>query len=379
MLRNFLDDNRTDLIARCASKVAERLMRNASPTQLATGIPMFLEQLIQTLDAQDDGATSRETRISGPSGGDRAEPSEIGVTAAAHGKALLSLDYTVDQVVHDYGDLCQAVTELADERDAPFSVEEYRTLNRCLDNAIADAVTEFSAHRDIAIELRQTSEGNRRVGYLMHELRNALSSASLAAAAMRSGNLSANGQTAAVLKRSHATMARLINQSLDEVKSENAETNPRAMFSVTELVQEAHEAGLLDAEARGLKFVALAVDPNLAIEAHRDLLLGALANLIGNALKFTLPNTTVSLSASAVSGRLLIEVRDQCGGLRQGDAQRIFLPFTQRGDDKTGVGLGLSISRESVRADGGTLTVRDLPGEGCVFTINLPLRFLSAA
>lgn len=89
--------------------------------------------------------------------------------------------YTFDQVVHDYGDLCQAVTDLAFERDAPFSIDEYRTLNRCLDNTIADAVTEFSSERDKAILLRQTSEGSQRLGYLMHELRNALSSGILAA------------------------------------------------------------------------------------------------------------------------------------------------------------------------------------------------------
>ena len=50
----------------------------------------------------------------------------------------------MDQVIHDYGDLCQAITELAFEQAAPFETKEFRTLNRCLDNAIADAVTEFT-------------------------------------------------------------------------------------------------------------------------------------------------------------------------------------------------------------------------------------------
>ena len=72
----------------------------------------------------------------------------MGVTATAHGKDLLTLGYSVDQVVHDYGDLCQAITDLAFERDAPFAIDEFRTLNRCLDNAIADAVTEFSFQRE---------------------------------------------------------------------------------------------------------------------------------------------------------------------------------------------------------------------------------------
>ena len=374
MLHKFLDSNRADLIARCTAKVARRPTRNASQRQLETGVPMFLEQLIQTLKAEREGEVSEGVRISGPSGGDHAALSEMGTTAAAHGKALLALDYTVDQVVHDYGDLCQSVTDLAYELNVPFSVDEYRTLNRCLDNAIADAVTEFSSERDAAIQLRHTSEGNQRLGYLMHELRNALSSAVLAVDAMRSGNLPVSGATGSVLHRSHSAMARLINRSLEEVKAENAQLDTSSVFPVDAFISESHEMGQLDAAARGIKFVATAVDPCLAVEAHRDLLLGALANLIGNALKFTLPNTTVTLTAQAAADRVLIEVSDHCGGLRHGDAARLFIPFSQRGDDKTGIGLGLSIARESIRADGGSLTVRDLPGQGCVFTISLPLR-----
>ncbi len=68
-------------------------------------------------------------------------------------------------MVHDYGDLCQAITDLAVERDVPFATPEFRTLNRCLDNAIADAVTEFSFQRESRLS-RQ------------HELRNTLATAS---------------------------------------------------------------------------------------------------------------------------------------------------------------------------------------------------------
>jgi signal transduction histidine kinase len=50
----------------------------------------------------------------------------------------------------------------------------------------------------------------------------------------------------------------------------------------------------------------------------------------------------------------------------------LFHRFEQRGRDRTGLGLGLSISRKSVEADGGKLRVQDVPGIGCVFTIDLP-------
>jgi len=74
---------------------------------------------------------------------------KVGASAILHGQDMLSLGFAVDEVVHNYGDLCQAITDLAVERDAPFSVEEFRTLNLCLDNAIAYAVTAFSSEHDL--------------------------------------------------------------------------------------------------------------------------------------------------------------------------------------------------------------------------------------
>ena len=114
------------------------------------------------------------------------------------------------------------------------------------------------------------------------------------------------------------------------------------------------------------------VDPQLAIEADRDMLLSAVGNLLQNAFKFTGHQTDVSLNAYATADRIRIDVEDHCGGLPPGDAEDMFLPFMQRGTDKSGLGLGLSICRVSVEANNGNLSVRDVPGSGCVFTIDLP-------
>lgn len=372
MMHNFLSNNRDDLIARCKVKVADRPLRNASPNQISTGIPMFLDQLIRTLEAEQTGGAGAGNTISGASGGTGSVVTEMGVSATAHGKELLRLDYTVDQVVHDYGDICQSITDLAFERDAPFEIDEFRTLNRCLDNAIADAVTEFSFQRDAAATLRQTTDLNQRLGFLMHELRNSLNAAVMATAAIRAGNLPIAGATGAVLDRSHMAMARLIDRSLSEVKIQGALPDPHLLFSLAVFIDEAEEAGKIEAHSRGCTLIVQVVDEILALDANRELMLAALANLLSNAFKFTLPHTEVTLTAYAQGERILIEVKDCCGGLPQGNAERMFIPFTQRSSDQTGVGLGLSIARQSVIADGGTLTVQNLPGEGCVFTINLP-------
>lgn len=377
MMHNFLANNREDLIARCAAKVAKRVARNASEAQIRTGIPLFIDQLTRTLEAEDEGLSSDGAKISGASGGGGSTMTEMGVSAAAHGKALLDLDYTVDQVVHDYGDLCQAITDLAFERDAPFSIDEFRTLNRCLDNAIAEAVTEFSSQRDTANLAKQMSEGNQRIGFLMHELRNSLSAAVMACDAMRVGNLAMSGATGAILARSLVGMVKLIDRSLLEVKTENADLYPREVFSLASFISEAAEAGTLGAAARGCVLEVGSVDPSLGVEGNRDLLLAALGNLLNNGFKFTLPGTAVTLRAYAVNDQVHIEVSDHCGGLRQGDAERLFVPFSQRANDRTGVGLGLSISRQNVEADGGTLSVLNHPGEGCIFTIEIPLQRLN--
>jgi signal transduction histidine kinase len=371
MMHRFLSNNRAELIARCTEKVAKRPKRNATTKQLQNGIPMFLEQLRRTLEAEQGGDRSDALRISGVSGGNGSVLSEMGVSAAAHGKKLLELNYTVDQVVHDYGDLCQAITDVAFERDAPFSVDEFRTLNRCLDNAIADAVTEFSFQRDTALAEQQSDDMNERLGFLMHELRNSLTSATLAVDAIELGNLSLTGATGTVLKRSLHGMGKLINRSLSEVRVKGS-TPEHHMFSLADFIAEAASAARLDAHARGCTFTVAEVDPLLGLVANRDLLLGALANLLHNAFKFTHHHTEVTLRAYPFGDRIIVDVADNCGGLPTGDAERMFSPFTQRSHDKTGLGLGLSIARQSVTEQEGLLTVRDMPGVGCTFTINLP-------
>lgn len=372
MMHDFLANNHDELIARCIGKVAKRPARNATTEQLRNGIPMFLDQLTRTLEAEQDSGADAGMKISGASGGDGTALSEMGVSAAAHGTDLLRLGYTVDQVVHDYGDLCQAITDLAFERDAPFSVDEFRTLNRCLDNAVADAVTEFSFQRDSAIAHEHSVDLNERHGMLMHELRNALSAATLAVSALEFGSLPIAGATGAVLKRSHASMVKLIDSSLAEVRIKGAPPERDQIFSLASFIAEARDAADLDAKTRGCPFTVTDVNPLLWVDGNRDLLLAALANLLQNAFKFTRPHTEVMLNAYAMGDRIIIEVKDNCGGLPPRDVEKIFIPFTQRGEDRTGLGLGLSIARQSVTADGGLLSVSNIPGVGCTFTISLP-------
>ena len=374
MMSAFLANNRDDLIERCKAKVAMRPKRAATPEQLSNGVPLFLAQLQKTFEAEDGaGGAAESVRISGESGGGTLTVSEMGVGATAHGKELLNLGFTVDQVVHDYGDLCQAITELAFERDAPFSIDEFRTLNRCLDNAIASAVSAFSFQRDALVSRKQSAEVNERVGVLVHELRNSLATASYAVAALEQGNLPISGSTGAVLKRSLAALNTLINRSLDEVRTEADSIHARQTFTLESFISEASSEAALYARVSGCTFTTDVVDPTPRISGDHSRLLAALENILQNAFKFSRPNTEVRLSAHAEGDRVLISVHDHCGGLPAGSIAHMFEPFSHRKlGEQSGLGLGLSIAHANVEGSGGTLTVKDLPGVGCIFTINLP-------
>ena len=371
-MHDFLANHRNELIARCRVKVALRPQRFATKEQLANGIPLFLDQLIRTFKAERADSAGESFRISGASGGDAAALSEMGVSASAQGKMMLKLGFTIDQVVHNYGDVCQAITDLAFDLNAPFTVDEFRTLNRCLDNAIADAVSEFSFQRDFEITDRHAAYLNQQLGFMAHELRNALMTAMYAVKALETGNMTITGATGAVLNRSLGSLGKLIDRSLDEVRIKGVAPAPEQIFSFAAFITDAYHAADLDARARGCVLTVSAVDPLLGMRGNHDLLLAALGNLLQNAFKFTHRHTEVTLNAYAQGDRLLMEVKDHCGGLPPGDTEKMFSAFSQRSDDRTGLGLGLSIARQNVEADGGVLSVRNAPGVGCIFTISLP-------
>lgn len=112
MLREFIEINRDEIIRRCRAKVATRCLPPPTKVEIDHGVPLFLDQLVAALG----------------SGGDRMNP-DIAKSALLHGHDLLLQGFTVSQVVHDYGDICQAVTELALETKAPIATDDFRTLN----------------------------------------------------------------------------------------------------------------------------------------------------------------------------------------------------------------------------------------------------------
>jgi signal transduction histidine kinase len=372
LLHEFLTMNRQELIRRCRIKVATRPAPSANHAELDYGISIFLTQVINTLVLEQTGVSTRSTSDAPTRQKTSTMLAEISIAAACHGSELLQHGFTVEQVVHDYGDLCQAVTDLAFEKGFSINTDEFRVLNRCLDNAIADAVTEYAYQRDTMVASRHAHALNERLGFLAHELRNLVNTATLALRAIKSGNVGLAGSTGGVLDRSLMGLRNLIDKSLTEVRVNAGVPQSKELVSLAHLIAEVHLFASLEAQGRPVVLTVPAVDPRLALDADRDLILSAVNNLVQNALKFTKPNTEISLSAYAAGDRIVIDVADSCGGLPAAMIDNLFLPFAQAAEDQSGLGLGLTIARRSVEASNGTLTARSVPKTGCVFSINLP-------
>ena len=371
MLHVFLLDNRAELIARCRVKVAARALPGSTARELEHGVTVFLDQLVKTLQIGEAPEPARNRGMPGPVGGGGPAISEMDRSAAEHGRELMEHGFTVEELVHDYGDLCQSITDLALECEEPFTVDEFRTLNRCLDNAIANAITGYAYQRDVVVADRQADAYNLRLGQFAHELRNHLSVATLAVMALKTGKVGMASATGAVLDRSLVNLRTLIDRSLAEVRMNADVAVLQQLFSLAHFIGEVKAAGDLEASVKGCRLVVADVDPALAVDADRDLLFAAVGNLLQNAFKFSPPGSTIILQAHAAADRILIDVGDACGGLPAG-AENMFAPFAQGNADRSGLGLGLTISRRSVEANHGRLGVRDRPGKGCVFTIDLP-------
>jgi signal transduction histidine kinase len=180
------------------------------------------------------------------------------------------------------------------------------------------------------------------------------------------------GSTGALMKRGLHGLSSLLDRALSDVRVQAGTAALSHAFPLAAFIADAKSIATLGAAARGCALAVPEVDAQLAIAGNRDHLLAALVNLLQNAFKFTRPDTVVTLHAYEEGDRVCIDVKDQCGGLPSGFSHKMFRPFTQGSYDRSGLGLGLSIARRTAEADGGSLTVRDVPGSGCVFTLSLP-------
>jgi hypothetical protein len=288
-------------------------------------------------------------------------------TAGNFGTELQERGYTLSHVVHAYGATCQAITEFAIEKKAPITTEEFRALNRCLDTAIAGAVTSFHAKRATDTTNRETEH----LGFLAHELRNALYVVNTSLRLIKSGTVGFGGSIGQVLDRALKRQEELIDRSLAEVR---LRVDPKVHKEAAPFLQLIDQVVVTaDAETR-LKNQTLKVDVVLGLEIDADqyLLFSAVSNLVQNAIKYSCIGGMILIRAYDAGDLTVIEVEDRCGGLQSTTPSELFRPFEQQHANRGGLGLGLAIADRAIALNGGTIDVKNLPGQGCIFRISLP-------
>ncbi|HYS10174.1 MAG TPA: HAMP domain-containing sensor histidine kinase [Myxococcales bacterium] len=354
LLNEFLIERR-DEVLQGAGELIRKLRPGPAAIDFARdqNLPAFLEAVI-------DAVRRRENLPSDP------------VPAPQRGGPPRShehwLDYDVDEVVYEYGSLCTTIVKVAERHGQLISPRQHQALNQALDENIAADVVAYEQKWRTG----STSQSNERLGFVAHELRNALHTAALSFQAIRSGRVPAQGVTGSVLERSHQRLRELVEGLLAQVRVGAGTVIRRERLMVLPLIEESVAFVAADARAKNIS-ISIDVDPALETRGDPTLLASALTNLVQNGVKFT-PAGKVAVRALRVQdgARVLIEVEDECGGLAPAAGETIFEPFVQVGEDRSGLGLGLSIAREIVAAHGGALSVRDFPGRGCVFVMDLP-------
>lgn len=351
MLHEFLEKNKNAILQLTEQKTLNLAGLRDNSEQLKLGLPLFYDQLIKVL----------EQKLS-------SNPPEALLSAAAeHGKEFLRLGYSLSHVVHAYGAMCQAITELATTKNANISPSEFNILNGCLDVAIASAVSEFQFRSVEASEAREI----QHLGFLAHELRNALSSATIAQEMIRAGLVGTGGSTASVLEANLARMRHLIDRSLSEVRMRADADVFVEKFRLSDLLDQIVATAKIDADKKK-QVLNCSVDWKIEIEADRQFILSAVANLVQNAIKYTKAGGKISLRAQISAGHVVIEVEDECGGIEPDKIDSLFEPYVQTGTDRSGMGLGLTITQRAVHLSQGKIFVRNNPGHGCTFVIEIP-------
>jgi signal transduction histidine kinase len=351
-LHEFIDRERVQILGLATLKLKQRSPDRAE-VDVGTGLEVVLDEIGRAL--QRDAGLPVDSPLPGPS--EAAE--KVGEHRHRRG-------FPISEVPRAIGMLSDAIGEIGALQGLAFDAHDYHVFNQCIDSSVANAIdrywTEAQTQRD--------QETSARIGALAHELRNALASAHMAFVILRQGKIGVGSRTGDVLERSLARMRGLVNQTLLAVRIESGVEHVSASIDVAKLLHDLVAEAMLERAVT----VDVDVDDHVRIVSDEALLASAVSNLVQNAVKFTRAGGHVAVRVTETPEFVMIEVEDECGGLPMGFQDQLFAPFVQHSSDRRGLGLGLAITRDAVQAAGGEISVRDLPGRGCVFAIRFPRR-----
>lgn len=361
MIYEFLTRERETILSAAKQKAAESRWARINSDAVEEGWSVFYDDLTGLLKSSEPPKPEAENT---------SEP----VQTKTKGKEYLRLGYAISEVVQSFSIIYQAITESAGRLAYEITPEDFMKLNESFDTAVAEVITEFGKVQmeadAVQTEVQDHKEAER-LGFLAHELRNSLQSATVTLEMIEGGIIDIKSKTGAVLHSSLEGMAELIDRALAEVRLRIEPTVRLRKIRLFDILSEVGVTAGAQARSRKLN-LRMQAGSGLDVLVDRHLLISALSNLIQNALKFTKSGGSIQVRARQVNERILIEVEDECGGLPRGKIEELFEPGVQKAEDRTGLGLGLTISRQAVERNNGTLRVENLPEKGCIFIIDLP-------
>jgi signal transduction histidine kinase len=347
-----------DLIAEQHDLLVERFIEAAEKDTRGAEVPRveLLDSMAFFLDDLVDALASERS----------IPPMES--AAASHGVERLSIGFRIDRVVREYVLIAQLVLDLAVERGEVPSPRELQILVKAIGDGAAVAASEYIRRREADLLQRESEHA----AFLAHEVRNSLASARFAFGLLRRREFPEEDRPLVELVDGGLRQAgRRIDDALTGARMRGGVVAQVRIFPVLMLEEIAADLRP-QAQARRVDIVVEG-DKSLVAQADARLMRSALENLANNAVKFSCDGGSVVMRALAQGQRLSIEIADECGGLDQQTMERLFRPFVQASEERSGYGLGLAIARECAEAQNGTLRVHNVPGHGCVFTLTVPL------
>jgi signal transduction histidine kinase len=361
MLHDFLTRERNTILLVAKQKAIDAKWARMASDNAEEGWGAFYDELTGLLKGDEASETTA----------DKIAPM---VAAEKQGKEYLRLGYAISEVVQSYSIIHQAIMESASKLGFDITPEELQKLNLSLDIAVADVVIDFEKVQTAAEDLHTATQDQaetERLGFLAHELRNSLQSATITLQMVEGGIVDVKSKTGQMLQSSLHRMSELIDRALAEVRMRLQPDAHLKKVRVNDILNEVEVTAKFMARQRKLN-LRMQGPSTLEVLVDRHLFVSALSNLVQNALKFTKPDGTIRVCARQEGERVVIEVEDECGGLPEGKIEELFMPGVKKSEDQSGLGLGLAISKQAIERNKGELRVENLPSKGCIFIIDLP-------
>lgn len=374
MLHVHLSNYREAILDRYLIKATHRTGIHTKHGWPLAGAPLFLDRVIGTLESEQiEELVMGEAELAPGGGPSKSAP--FFPTDIQHGEELLACGFSIEQVVYDYGDICHVIMDLIIELALPIKPQEFRTLNRCVNNAISGAVAAFAERRQSFVHEQEQHAMNRNASMFIDGLRQHVTIAALSFTAIKSGQAGVTGATSKALNRSLQSIRQLLDQPISDTLTQTAPSGNPEVILIDDLLGKLKNTIRSSGLDNNCKFEVYWVGDGLVIYADRLQINLAIKSLIDNAFTLSRSGGCVTMTAFADSERLMLDIQGQCGGLGSVDKKELIQSGRESisTEFKGDIEKGLAIARCAVEANDGLIMFRDLLGSGGVFTISLPL------